>query len=103
MQGQSHHVKTVLERQDARNKTFLALKDSHGNPLGRSPWVCNYSSEKLTFGYLQIVHSASQISLTWLGLAKKLVLHDSVVALGTDRRENVGFQAVSFSHEWKVP
>ena len=37
MQGQSYQVKTVLEQYNARKKTFLAFKDSPGNPLGRSP------------------------------------------------------------------
>ena len=37
MQGQSYKVKIVLEQYDARNKTFLAFKDTSGNPLGRSP------------------------------------------------------------------
>ena len=35
MQGQSYLVKTVLEHYDARNKMFLAFKDSPGNPLSR--------------------------------------------------------------------
>ena len=40
MKGQSYHVMTVLEQYDAsRKKTFLAFKDSPGNPLGRSPLV----------------------------------------------------------------
>ena len=30
-------VKTVLEKKGARKKTFLAFKDSLGNPLSRSP------------------------------------------------------------------
>ena len=42
MQGQSQQVKsiqTILEQWDARKKTFLALKDSHGKPIeiGRFP------------------------------------------------------------------
>ena len=35
MKEQSYHVKAVL----GRKKTFLALKDSPGNPLGRSPMI----------------------------------------------------------------
>ena len=38
MQRQSYQVKTVLEKKGARKKTFLALKDSLGNPLSRSPF-----------------------------------------------------------------
>ena len=37
MQRQSYQVKTVLEKKGARKKTFLAFKDSLGNPLSRSP------------------------------------------------------------------
>ena len=37
MQRQSYQVKTVLEQKDARRKTFLLLKGSLRNPLGRSP------------------------------------------------------------------
>ena len=37
MQRQSYQVKTVLEQKGARKKTFLAFKDSLGNPLSRSP------------------------------------------------------------------
>ena len=37
MQRQSYQVKTVLEKKGASKKTFLALKDSLGNPLSRSP------------------------------------------------------------------
>ena len=37
MQRQSYPVKTVLEQKGARKKTFLAFKDSLGNPLSRSP------------------------------------------------------------------
>ena len=37
MQGQSYQLKTVLEQYDARNKSFLALQDGPGNPLGRLP------------------------------------------------------------------
>ena len=37
MQRQSCQVKTVLERMGSRKKTFLAFKDSLGNPLSRSP------------------------------------------------------------------
>ena len=37
MQRQSYQVKTVLEEKGARKKTFLAFKDSLGNPLSRSP------------------------------------------------------------------
>ena len=37
MQRQSYHAKTVLEQKGARKKTFLAFKDSLGNPLSRSP------------------------------------------------------------------
>ena len=36
MHGQSYLVKTVLEQCDARNKAFLAFKDTPGNPLGCS-------------------------------------------------------------------
>ena len=36
MQGQTYQVKTVLEECDARDKTFLSIKDSHGKPLGHS-------------------------------------------------------------------
>ena len=36
MQRQSYQVKTVLEKKGARKKTFLAFKDSLGNPLSRS-------------------------------------------------------------------
>ena len=39
MQRQSYQVKTVLEKKGARKKTFLAFKDSLGNPLSRSPIV----------------------------------------------------------------
>ena len=39
MQRQSYQVKTVLEKKGARKKTFLAFKDSLGNPLSRSPLV----------------------------------------------------------------
>ena len=38
MQGQSYHVKTILEQCDAREKTFLAIKDSPGDPLGHSAY-----------------------------------------------------------------
>ena len=34
---QVHLVRTVLEQQDAMNKTFLAFKNSAGNSLSRSP------------------------------------------------------------------
>ena len=37
MQGQTHRVKTVLERCAARNKTLIAFKDSPGNSSDRSP------------------------------------------------------------------
>ena len=37
MQRQSYQIKTVLEKKGARKKTFLAFKDSLGNPLSRSP------------------------------------------------------------------
>ena len=33
----SYHVNIVLEQYDERKKTFLAFKDTPGNPLGRSP------------------------------------------------------------------
>ena len=36
VQRHSYLVKTVVEWWDVRNKTFLAVKDSPGNPLGRS-------------------------------------------------------------------
>ena len=39
MQRQSYHAKTVLEQKGARKKTFLAFKDSLGNPLSRSPYI----------------------------------------------------------------
>ena len=38
MQRQSYQVKTVLEKKGARKKTFLAFKDSLGNPLSRTPF-----------------------------------------------------------------
>ena len=38
IQRLSYQVKTVLEKKGARKKTFLALKDSLGNPLSRSPF-----------------------------------------------------------------
>ena len=41
MKGQSYLAKTILEQYDGRKKTFLAFKDSPGNPLGRSPFVGN--------------------------------------------------------------
>ena len=37
MQRQSYQVKIVLEKKGARKKTFLAFKDSLGNPLSPSP------------------------------------------------------------------
>ena len=37
MQRQSYHAKTVLEQKGAGKTTFLAFKDSLGNPLSRSP------------------------------------------------------------------
>ena len=36
MKGQSYLAKTILEQYDGRKKTFLAFKDSPGNPLGHS-------------------------------------------------------------------
>ena len=42
MQGEFHHVGTVLERKAAGTKTFPAFKDSPGNPLGRTPRVKKY-------------------------------------------------------------
>ena len=46
MQGQSYQAKTVLEQLDTKNKTFLVLKDSPGNPLGRQPTVYNVNYVK---------------------------------------------------------
>ena len=39
MQGQSYQVKNVLGQYDATTKTFLAFKESPGNPLSRSPRI----------------------------------------------------------------
>ena len=37
LNARTDQVKTVLAYHDARNKTFLAFKDSPENPLGRLP------------------------------------------------------------------
>ena len=53
MQRRTYHVKTALEQKGARKKTFLAFKDSLGNPLSRSPsvtpnhWIISSKTEDL--------------------------------------------------------
>ena len=52
MQGQSYLVKTVLEKYNARKKTFLVFKDCPGNPLGHSPrckWVSLIISKNVPY------------------------------------------------------
>ena len=53
MQGQSNLVKTVQEQCDARKKTFLEFKDSHGNRLNTSTEggkeVCPWESKRALF------------------------------------------------------
>ena len=46
MQRQSYQVKTVLELKGARKKTFLAFKESLGNPLSRSPCLCRIDGQE---------------------------------------------------------
>ena len=54
VQGQSYQVKTVLEQYNTRNKTFLAFKDSPGNPLSRLPYftLCAFGEAAFTLMYI---------------------------------------------------
>ena len=51
MQRQSYQAKTVLEKKGSRKKTFLAFKDSLGNPLSRSPPVVDIESFQIRCPY----------------------------------------------------